>query len=54
MSIFDNDGFGAEELAIVLGYADIMTQEERNRQRSLEENEPLVPDTDAPEWWEKD
>ena len=52
--IFDDDGFGAEELAIALGFADIMTQEERDRQRSLDEPEPLIPEDEDQEQWEKD
>ena len=52
--IFDDDGFGAEELAIALGFADIMSEEKRDRQRSLEDKEPLIPDEDAPQWYEKD
>ncbi len=53
MAIFDDDGFGAEELATALGFADIMNQEERDRQRSLDEPEPLIPD-DNKEHWEKE
>lgn len=51
--IFD-DGMSAEELAIALGFADEIAREERNRLRSSEDDEPLVSDEDAPEWYEED
>ena len=51
--IFD-DGLSAEELAMALAFGDTMAEEERDRLRSLQENEPLVPDEDAPQWYEKD
>ena len=54
MAIFDDDGFGAEELAIALGFADIMSEEKRDRQCSFEDPEPLIPDEDALQWYEKD
>ena len=53
MSIFDG-GLSGEELAFALGLADEMAEEERQRLRALQENEPFVPDEDAPEWYEKD
>jgi len=51
-SIFD-DSFSAEELAIALGFAEEIAEEERNRFQSGED-ELLVPDEDAPEWYEED
>ncbi|MDR3543027.1 MAG: hypothetical protein P4L69_19000 [Desulfosporosinus sp.] len=53
MSIFD-DGMTAEDLAMILSLADQMAEEERDRLESSQENEPLVPDDDAPEWFERD
>lgn len=53
MDIFD-DGLGVEELAIALGFADEIAEEERNRLRSSQEDEPLVPDEDALEWYEEE
>lgn len=53
MDIFD-DGMSAEELAIVLGFADEIAEKERYRFRSLQEDEPLVPDEDTPDWYEED
>lgn len=53
MDIFE-DGLSAEELAIALGFANEIAAEERNRLRSSQEEEPLVPDEDAPEWYEED
>ena len=55
MTDIPDDGLTAEELAIALGFADTMAEEERKRLQLLqEENEPLIPDEDAPQWWEKD
>jgi hypothetical protein len=51
-SIYD-DGMSAEELAIALGFAEEIAEEERNRFQSGED-ESLVPDDDAPEWYEKE
>ena len=51
-SIFDDD-MSAEELAIALGFAEKIVEEELDRFQS-EEDEPLVPDEDAPEWYEED
>jgi hypothetical protein len=32
-----------------------MAEEEQQRLRLLQgENEPVIPDEDAPQWWEKD
>ena len=49
--IFDDD-LSVQEFGMALGLADEISQEERLR--SLQENEPLVPDEDAPQWYEKD
>ena len=52
--IFD-DGLSSEELAIALGFADAMTEEERNRRRMLQDDEQaLIPDENEPQWYEKD
>ena len=51
--IFDDD-LSVQEFGMALGLADEIAQEERDRLRSLQENEPLVPDEDAPQWYEKD
>ena len=52
-NIFD-DGMTAEELAMILSLADAISEEERDLLQSSQENEPLVPDDDDPEWFEKD
>lgn len=55
-NIFD-DGMSAEEFAIALGLAEEIAEEERDLLHlrcSSQEDEPLVPDEDAPEWWEED
>lgn len=52
-NIFD-DGMSAEELAIALGLAEEIAEEERDLRCSSQEDEPLVPDDDAPEWWGED
>lgn len=49
MDIFD-DGMSAEELAIALGFAEEIAEEERDRVRFSQDDEPLVPDEDAPDW----
>lgn len=49
--IFFDDDMSAEELAIALGLAEEIAEEERDRCQS-EEDEPLVPDEDALEWYE--
>jgi hypothetical protein len=49
--IFD-DGMSAWELAIALAAAEELADEERNQLQSDEE--PLVPDEDAPEWYEEE
>jgi len=51
---FSGDGFSAEELAFLLGFAEQMSEEERQRLRSLQDDGPVVPDPDAPEWFEED
>ena len=51
--IFDDD-LSIQKFGMALGLADEMAQEERDRLRSLEDKEPLVPDEDAPQWWEKE
>jgi hypothetical protein len=51
-NIYD-DGMSAEELAIALGFAEEIAEEERNRFQSGED-ELLVPDEDAPEWYEEE
>jgi hypothetical protein len=50
-NIYD-DGMSAWELATALAAADEIADEERNQQNS--EHEPLVPDEDAPEWYEEE
>ena len=50
-NIYD-DGMSAWELATILAAADEIADEERDQFQS--EEEPLVPDEDAPEWYEKD
>jgi len=49
-----SDGLNAEELAMALGLADEMRQQEREEREMLQEQEPLIPDPDAPQWYEKD
>ncbi|MCF6239295.1 MAG: hypothetical protein L3J79_10905 [Candidatus Marinimicrobia bacterium] len=51
--IFD-DGLSAEELAMALAYGETIAEEEREKLSLLQDAEPLVPDEDAPQWWEKD
>ena len=51
-NIYD-DGMSAWELATILAAADEVADEERDQFQS-EEDEPLVPDEDAPEWYEED
>lgn len=52
--IFD-DGLSAEELAMALSLADELAEEEKERLRLLrEEKEPLVPNENAPLWFEKE
>ena len=50
-NIYD-DGMSAWELAAALAAADEIADEERNQQHS--EDEELVPDEDAPEWYEEE
>ena len=49
-NIYD-DGMSAWELATILAAADEVADEERDQFQS--EEEPLVPDEDAPEWYEE-
>ncbi|MBM9515243.1 hypothetical protein [Desulfogranum marinum] len=51
--IFD-DGVSWEELAIALGLSEEIAEEERKRFQLHQDNEPIVPEGDDPEWWEKD
>ncbi len=51
---FFDDDLTAVELAIALGFADIMEEERRRRRRLQQDEEPLIPDEDEPMWWEKD
>lgn len=53
VDIFD-DGLNAEELAIALGLADEIAEEERYRREWLQEDESVVPGEDELEWFEKD
>jgi len=53
MDFFD-DGFSWEEFAIALGLGDEIAEEERERRRLMQDDEPIVPDEGAPEWYEKD
>ncbi len=50
-NIYD-DGMSAWELATILAAAEEIAEEERDQFQS--EDEPLVPDEDAPEWYEED
>ena len=50
-NIYD-DGMSSWEFATALAAADEIAEEERNQCDS--EDEPLVPDEDAPEWYEED
>jgi hypothetical protein len=50
-NIYD-DGMSAWKLALALAAADEIADEERN-QCDSEEEEPLSPDEDAPEWYEE-
>jgi hypothetical protein len=52
-NIFD-DGMSAQELAILLAAAEEISDEERERVLSQEMDDPVVPDEDAPEWYEED
>jgi hypothetical protein len=52
-SIFD-DEMSAEELAIALGFAEEISEEVWDLRCSSQEDELLVPDEDAPEWYEED
>ena len=54
MTDISDDGLSAEELAIALGFADTMAEEERERLRLLQDAEPLIPDENEPQWFEKD
>ena len=53
VNIYD-DGMSAWELAVALAAAEEIADEERNQCDSEEEDEPLVPDEDAPEWYEEE
>ena len=51
----DNDDFGIDGFAFGLGFGEMVADEERERLRMLKEDkEPLIPDEDAPQWYEKD
>ncbi len=51
--IFD-DGISAEELAIALGFGELVAEEERVRNRMLQDDEPFVEEDGDPAWYEKD
>ncbi len=50
--IFDDEM--SAELALALAFAEEIAEEERERLLSEQEDEPLVPNEDAPEWYEED
>jgi hypothetical protein len=58
-NIFD-DGLSAEELAMALGLAEEIAEEERYRRQWLQEEEPILPedddsdDDDALGWYERE
>lgn len=51
--IFD-DGISAEELAIALGFGETIADEERELNKLLQDNEPLISEDDDPAWYERD
>ena len=54
MAIFD-DGLDPEEMAFLLGLADELAEDERERLRLLnEEKDTPILEDDPPMWWEKD
>jgi len=53
MDDYFDDGISAEELAIALGLGEAMADEEKERMRLLQDDEPIVEEDDDPAWYEE-